>query len=89
MFGSWKLVRVVLKNALISFILCTLVFAILGYLLAGPAGLQNMAVWGAILGLLAGTFTGAAMMMGKYHEEVGQNFSRWVEAQETKEKRES
>lgn len=84
MFLSWKTVRVVLKAILVSVVLCTLAFGIIGFLLAGLAGMLNLAAWGVAFGLFGGTLTAGMMMTAKLQHEVGGNFSRWVEEQEAK-----
>jgi hypothetical protein len=84
MTGNWKIVGAFLKSIVVGVFLSTVILGVIGFLLAGAPGLVNMAVWGAVLGLAGGVMSGLAAMSARYSQEIGGNFSRWHEREETR-----
>jgi hypothetical protein len=85
MTWNWKLIGGFLKSIVFGVVASTLFLGLFGLLLGGVPGMVNMAIWGMVLGLVGGAIGGLGIMMARYGQEIGGNYSRWRQEQEGRE----
>lgn len=84
MIWNWKIIWRLVKSTLLGTFIGLVVLGIIGFLLAGPVGMENLAVWGAVFGLVGGALSSATIMFAKYSEEIGRDYSHWRAEEEAK-----
>ena len=68
---KWKIFFLAfLRNVILWIILGAIALGLFGFLLAGKVGAINGAYWGAIFGLLGGSFSGMALLV-RFWEQPG------------------
>ena len=73
---SWKkLTFIIFRNALLGVAVATLALGGIGFLVAGPEGLLNGAIWGAVFGLGFAPISVALMVIEKLGGRRGENFA--------------
>lgn len=85
MTRNWTLIRGFLKSIVFGLCASTLFLGLFGLLLGGVPGMVNMAIWGAVLGVVGGAIGGMGIMWARYMQEIGGNYSRWRQEHETRE----
>jgi hypothetical protein len=72
---NWKTFLVkFLRNLIVGTLLTMAVLGLIGYLLGGMAGLNNMVLWGLGLGLLGSFSSGLAMIVSAKYWGVAENY---------------
>lgn len=84
MIWNWKIVWMLVKSTLMGTLVGIIVLGALGFLLAGQVGMENLAVWGAVFGLVGGALSSATIMYARYSEEIGRDYSHWRAEEEAK-----
>jgi len=72
---NWKLFLVkFLRNIVVGTLLTMAILGMIGYLLGGMEGFNNMLRWGLILGLLGSFSSGLAMIVSAKYWGVDENY---------------
>jgi drug/metabolite transporter (DMT)-like permease len=72
---NWKLFLLrFLRNIVVGTLLTMGVLGLIGYLLGGREGFENMLMWGLVLGLLGSFSSGLAMIVSAKYWGVDENY---------------
>jgi hypothetical protein len=81
---DWKhFFKIMLRNAVVTIALTTLVLGSIGFLFAGQDGLVSGASWGLIIGAISIPFMAGIIYM-KYWGDFAGRYSEWYVEKETK-----